>query len=202
MYTIVYTLLEFVNTSIIRSFYYVTILGMAYLVVAYPKLNQADFDWIQSYRKHNDPRYYSLIKPHFTIIFAIHDINKTNFVNEVQSMLGGVKPFDFTLNVATINQNDDRAYYHEFLVPDKGYSNIVKLHDKLYSGLFAPYLRFDLDFIPHIGIGNSNDAMISKKRVDSINNSNISISGSINSVSVIEFANGSITTLDTYELER
>lgn len=173
---------------------------MAYLVVAYPQLRQSDFDWVQAYRKQNDPRYYSVIEPHFTIVFAIHDISKARFIDEVSAQLTDVRPFDFTIKVATISQNDDAAYYHEFLVPDKGYSNIVKLHDRLYSGTFAPYLRFDLDFIPHIGIGNSDDVKISKQRIDNINKSGISINGTINNVSIIEYTDGTITTLDTYKL--
>ena len=173
---------------------------MAYLVVAYPNLSQIDYTWIQTYRKKYDPRYYSVIEPHFTLVFGIDGISKEQFIKEVGGKIRGTKPFSFTINLATINQNDDGQYYHEFLVPDLGYSNIVKLHDKLYSGLFAPNLRFDLDFIPHIGIGNSDDAQTSKKRVDDINKSGVSISGTINRISVTEYKNGKITTLENFLL--
>lgn len=49
---------------------------MAYLVVAYPKLSEADFEWVQAYREKNDPRYFSIVKPHFTIVFAVSDVPK------------------------------------------------------------------------------------------------------------------------------
>ncbi|CAN5645504.1 hypothetical protein BH23PAT2_BH23PAT2_00050 [soil metagenome] len=114
--------------------------------------------------------------------------------------VAGVKTFDFVVNIATINQNDDGKYYHEFLVPDTGYSHIVKLHDKLYSGLFAPHLRFDIDFIPHIGIGNSDEAQISKQRIDELNTKGISISGRVESVDVIEFKDGKIATIEKINL--
>ncbi|MGB4768466.1 MAG: 2'-5' RNA ligase family protein [Candidatus Saccharimonas sp.] len=173
---------------------------MAYLVVAYPKLEQTDFNWIQTYREQNDSRYFSVIKPHFTLVFAIHDMSKEDFVNEVKNRIAGTKPFDFEIKVATINQNDDSKYYHEFLVPDTGYSDIVKLHDKLYSGLFAPHLRFDIDFIPHIGIGNSDEAQISKQRIDELNTKGVSIAGRIESVDVIEYSDGKVTTVSKYDL--
>jgi len=173
---------------------------MAYLVVAYPKLEQSDFDWIQNYREQNDPRYFSVIEPHITLVFAINDTDKDSFVNEVKQKLAGVEPFDFALNVATINQNDDGKYYHEFLVPDVGYSNTVKLHDKLYSGLFAPHLRFDIDFIPHIGIGNSDEAQISKQHIDELNAKGVSISGKVDEVDVIEYKDGAITTVEKIAL--
>ena len=173
---------------------------MAYLVVAYPKLQQGDFDFIQNYREQNDQRYSSVIDPHITLVFAIGDIDKDSFVNEVKNKIAGIEPFDFEIKVATINQNDDGKYYHEFLVPDTGYSNIVKLHDKLYSGLFTPHLRFDIDFIPHIGIGNSDEAQISKQRIDELNTKGVSIAGRIESVDVIEYSDGKVTTVSEYDL--
>lgn len=173
---------------------------MAYLVVAYPKLEQSDFDFIQNYREQNDPRYFSVVDPHVTLVFAINDIDKDSFVSEVKDKIAGIQPFDFEIKVATINQNDDGKYYHEFLVPDTGYSNIVKLHDKLYSGLFASYLRFDIDFIPHIGIGNSDDATISKRRIDELNARGVSMRGQVDSVDIIEYTNGAITTIEKINL--
>lgn len=173
---------------------------MAYLVVAYPRLEQSDFDFIQNYREQNDPRYFSVVEPHITLVFAINDIDKDSFVNEVKNKIADIEAFNFEIKIATINQNDDGKYYHEFLVPDTGYSNIVKLHDKLYSGLFAPHLRFDIDFIPHIGIGNSDEAQTSKQRIDELNTIGISISGKVESVDVIEFADGKVTTLETINL--
>lgn len=173
---------------------------MTHLVVAYPKLEQSDFDFIQNYREQNDPRYFSIVEPHITLVFAINNINKDSFVSEVKDKIAGVQSFDFEIKVATINQNDGDKYYHEFLVPDTGYSNIVKLHDKLYSSLFAPYLRFDIDFIPHIGIGNSDEARVSKQRVDELNAKGISINGRVDSVDVIEFKSGVVTLVESMDL--
>lgn len=173
-----------------------TVNSMAHLAIAYPKLQQSDLDFIQNYRQHNDPRYFSVVEPHFTLVFAIGDIGKDNFVNEVKSKVADVQSFDFEIKVATINQNDSGEYFHEFLVPDAGYSNIVKLHDKLYSGLFAPYLRFDIDFIPHISIGNSDEALVSKQRIDVLNAKDISIMGRVDSVDVIEYVDGKVTTVE------
>lgn len=169
---------------------------MAYLVIAYPKLKQDDFDLIQGYRKLNDLRYFSVVEPHFTLVFAISEIDEGSFISEVKNKIANVTSFDFEIKLATINQNDDHKYFHEFLVPDTGYSNIAKLHDKLYSGLFAPYLRFDIDYIPHIGIGNSDDAHTSKRRIDELNNTSLSIFGRVEDVDIISYSNESVTTLE------
>jgi len=161
-----------------------------YLVVAYPSISSSDFQWIESYRSENDKRYFKVVKPHFTLVFPIssHDIHQTDVTDEVMKQLaesrGGSKEktaIEFEIRVATISQDHSKEYFHEFLVPDRGYSDIVKLHDKLYSDKFRKYLRFDIDYIPHIGIGNSpkDDVLISKKRVDQLNSDGIYITGSI-----------------------
>lgn len=168
---------------------------MAYLVVSYPTVTKQDFAWIQKYRKRNDSRYFSLVNPHFTFVFAVHDLEERTFVDEVEKLVKGEKKVEFEIKVATINQDDSKQYYHEFLVPDKGYSDITKLHDKLYSGAFAPYLRFDIDFIPHIGIGNSENPLTSKQRVDQLNAVGIYIKGSIDSLDIIEYKDGSLKTV-------
>ena len=169
---------------------------MSYLVVAYPKISQDDFNWIQNYRKDNDPRYFSIVKPHFTIVFAVSDLPKDDFVREIKQQAEGLKKFDFEIKISTINQDDSGEYYHEFLVPDKGYSDIVRLHDKFYSGNLAGHLRFDIDFIPHIGIGNADNVQDSKKRVSALNEQMVNIKGKIDTLDIIEYAGGPVKTIE------
>jgi 2'-5' RNA ligase len=172
---------------------------MTYLVIAYPELQQNSFDWIQNYRQQNDKQF-SMVDPHFTIVFAVNDLDKDVFVQEVKRTAEGFEPFDFDLKVATINQDNSGNYYHEFLVPDGGYSNIVRLHDRLYSGSLSPYRRFDVDFIPHISIGDGKTAQISKERVDALNSKDISIHGRISSLDIIEYDDGVITPVEKVTL--
>jgi hypothetical protein len=173
---------------------------MAHLVVAYPKIGQEDFDWIQEYRKQNDPRYFSVIKPHFTVVFPVEEMEQNIFLAEIKKKMVDINKFDFELKVATINQDDSGKYYHEFLVPDKGCSDIVKLHDKLYSEVLSKHLRLDIDFIPHIGIGNSDDAKISKTRIDRLNQQGVYIAGVIDVLDVIEYKDNIVTTLESIPL--
>lgn len=173
---------------------------MAHLVIAYPKISQANYEWIQNYRKQNDQRYFTLIEPHFTIVFAVTNFSPEQFVEEIKKQAAGVKKFDFELKIATVNRDISDNFYHEFLVPNKGYSDVVKLHDRLYSETLANHLRLDVDFIPHIGIGNSNDGAEVKKRVDEINRAGIDIEGLINSLSIIEYSGDAVRAIETIEL--
>ena len=48
--------------------------------------------------------------------------------------------------------DEDRDTAFVFLVPDEGHARISLLHDRLYRGRLAPYLRLDVPFTPHINI--------------------------------------------------
>lgn len=109
---------------------------MAYGVCAYPKLINEDYKIIQKFRKKNDELYYTVAEPHFAFVLPIADIDKKQFIDEVFNKLEDIKSFDFEIKCATVNKDVFLDYFHLLLVPDKGYSDIVKLHDKLYSGGF------------------------------------------------------------------
>ena len=174
---------------------------MAHLAIAYPNISTQDFNWIQKYREQNDSRYYSAVKPHFTFIFPVFDVSQEKFLSEVTTQLNDAKKINFEVKVATVNFDSFGKFYHEFLVPDEGYSDIVKLHDKLYSGSLSKELRLDIDFIPHVGIGNSDDPLISKKRVDELNSSEFSIKGVIDIINVVKYENNSIKNVKNFVLQ-
>lgn len=173
---------------------------MAYLVIAYPDLKQNDFQLIQGYRKHNDSLFYSVVKPHFTVVFPVVDIIQHQFTDEILNRSEGLNQFDFVIRCATINKDAFSDYYHAFLVPDEGYSNIVKLHDRLYSGLLKSNLRLDLDFIPHIAIGNSKDKFRCKQMVDEWNEKDFAISGTISQLTIVNYENGEVEKLQDIRL--
>ncbi len=174
---------------------------MPLLAIAYPELNTSDFELIQNCRRVNDKLYYNIIAPHFTFVFPVPGIPVEDFTKEIKTQLAGVKPVSFCIRCATISKDAFSETYHTFLVPDEGYSAIVKLHDKLYSSTLAPHHRLDIDFIPHIGDGNSTDKMICKKIVDNWNANDFAISGTISSVEVINYEQGLIETIAKIILE-
>lgn len=173
---------------------------MSYGVIAYPKISKKDFNFIQDYRKTNDPKYFSLVDPHFTIVFLALNFSESEFIDEVVRQTAGITKFDFTIRCAMINLDASGEFFHEFLVPDEGYSNIIKLHDKLYSGKFYDNLRFDIDFIPHIGIGNSEDVLVCKKNIDRLNSKNLLISGFVQLLDIVKYENDKIETIKKVDL--
>ena len=174
---------------------------MAYLVLAYPKLNSKDFELIQNYRKEKDERYYNVVEPHFTIVFPVFDINKEDFIKEIKEKAKEVKEIDLVIRCVTINKDAFNEYFHTFMVPDEGYSKIVKLHDKLYEDKLFDNLRLDLNFVPHIGIGNSKDKFICKKMVDEWNRKDFSINGTISQLTIVKYENDKVEKIEEINLE-
>jgi hypothetical protein len=174
---------------------------MAFLVLAYPTLWPEDFDTIQNFRKDNDELFFKVVKPHFTIVFPVAEVSQEEFIKEVKDKIKHVARFNFVIRCSTINKDSFRDYYHAFLVPDEGYSKIVKLHDKLYSEKLKDNLRLDIDFIPHIGIGNSQDKNLCKKMVDQWNEKDFSVRGEISHLTVVQYENNTIVEIEKLQLQ-
>jgi len=168
---------------------------MALLVLAYPRLSQSDYQWIQSVRAKNDELYYNVVEPHFTIVFPVFKFDESRFIEHVRHQAGGFPAFNFVLRCAVLNNDAFNEYTHVFLVPDEGYSNIVKLHDSLYTGPLAPELRLDIPFIPHIGIGNAVNPQHCKQLADDLNKQNFEIAGFVEQLDVVRYEDDTVETI-------
>jgi|ERR1043166_1778763 2'-5' RNA ligase len=174
---------------------------MSLLVLAYPSISKIDFDWIQSYRKANDKLYYNLVDPHFTIVFPVDDKTEKQFVNEIEKQIASVRKIEFQIKSAAFVKDNFSEYYLEFLIPDLGHDQIVSLHDRLYSEALISNLRLDIAYMPHITVGNSLDINKSKMAIAELNDRRLSITGQINSLTVVKYESGSIVNLATFTLK-
>ncbi|KYC46679.1 MAG: hypothetical protein AMQ74_01770 [Candidatus Methanofastidiosum methylothiophilum] len=174
---------------------------MSIVVIAYPELKKKDYDKIQDLRSKYDTLYYDIVNPHFTIVFPVININKKELVPEIEEKCRDMKPIDFCLRCAVLNKDSFNDYWHIFLVPDEGFSDIVKLHDRLYSGKLKNELFLAIQYIPHLGIGNSTNANECKKLVDELNAMNFEICGKIKTLTIAEYKDDKINEIKTIELE-
>ena len=174
---------------------------MALLVLAYPELASSDYERIQEFRKHNDELYYHVVEPHFTLVFPLPaDWIADNFISEIMNQKRGIQPFEFCIRCATLNKDAFNDYYHTFLVPDEGYSKILKLHDKLYADKLFPHRALHVDFIPHIGIGNSKDPLRCIEMVEYWNKVELAMSGRITILDVVNYENDTVQTVQRISL--
>ena len=114
-------------------------------LVHYPEINT---EKIESFRKKYDPSF-KLMRAHLTIVFRIDQlVSKQSFAYHVRAVLKHWKPFEIELNGFT------KSWDHWlFLTLKKGNDKVIRLHDELYGGILTPYLCTDIQYIPHIGLG-------------------------------------------------
>ena len=168
---------------------------MSLLVLAYPDLNVINLALVQDHRKVYDNLYYDVVGPHFSFVFATDDFSEDVFTAEVLKQAADAWKIKFVCRCATISKDGFEETFHCFLVPDKGHSQIILLHDKLYSGLFKKNHRLDIDYIPHIAIGSSHDKLQTKMMVDQWNARDLTIDGVISKLSIIKYENNVVTLL-------
>lgn len=164
-------------------------------VVSYPKIKASDYKWIDEYRKAHDYTY-DLIDLHLSFVFPVFDFDEKEFIEEIKLQSKGSSCIDFRVKCAIRNNDLTSDYWHVLLAPDRGFSEVVKLHDKLYSGILKELERLDLDFIPHMGIANSKDPKECKRMMDEINARNIDVEGRIEQLEVVRFGGGEIGTVE------
>ena len=168
---------------------------MSLLVVSYPNIDKEIYTWIQAHRQSADELYYNTIEPHFTLVFPVEGLPENEFLAEIVNKSAGVKPIGFDLTGAKVHKDDFREIYHEFLIPETGFEEIIGLHDRLYSGRLYEYWRQDLNYIPHITIGNSSSYERCQKNAVRINQSGIFLSGVIDKLTVISYTASGVSRL-------
>ena len=172
---------------------------MNLLVLAYPELQDNDFRIIQNHREVHDP-FFKIVRPHFTLVFAVTNFSIADFTEQIKDQIKGVKEITFTIRCAIVNKDAFSDRYHSFLVPDEGFSDLVKLHDKLYSSKLSGDLRLDIGYIPHIGIGSWMDKFECKKQVEEWNNKEMTIKGSITAIEIVSYENDIVTPVERIKL--
>lgn len=173
---------------------------MALAVVNYPTLSEADFAWIQSFREAHDPLYFHVVDPHFTVIFPTEEIPEQTLIDHVRAHAKASRAFDVVFRCAILGDPDFQGHAHAFLVPDEGFSDIVRLHDRLYTGPLASELRLDLPFVPHMGVANTPRPESCKTLIDQINAEPFEIRGRFETLDVIGYDGKTVWTIEQFLL--
>lgn len=169
---------------------------MALAVINYPTLSEPDFRWIQDVRKVHDRLFYRIVDPHFTFVFPTENIARDAFIHHIKKVSSEFQPFRFTCRCVTVGDPDFMGHAHVFMIPDEGFSKIVKWHDAFYRDILASELRLDLPFVPHLAIANDPNPIMCKVITDQLNRQNFEIKGRVDNLDIIEFDGTSVKTIE------
>jgi hypothetical protein len=122
---------------------------MYYVLVYYPKFDRKTGENIEAFRRKYDP-FVDSWKPHIPFVFpvACSEVDEEKLTEHIETVLKNWKPF--SIHVGGFTKSWDHWL---FLQLKEGNEEAIALHDELYTGILSPYLRRDIEYIPHIGIG-------------------------------------------------
>jgi hypothetical protein len=122
---------------------------MHYVLVYYPRFDWKTEESIEAFRRKYDP-FAGCWKPHIPFIFpvACSEIEEADFAEHVEAVLRNWKPF--RIRIGGFRKSWDHWL---FLLLKEGNEEAVALHDELYDGVLSRFLKRDIKYIPHIGIG-------------------------------------------------
>jgi hypothetical protein len=122
---------------------------MHYSLVHYPKFDRKTEENIEAFRRKFDP-FVDSWEPHVPFIFPVpcNEIEEGKITEHVETVLKNWKPFPIRIG------GFSKAWDHWlFLLLKEGNEKAIALHDELYTDILSPYLRRDIEYILHIGIG-------------------------------------------------
>jgi hypothetical protein len=140
---------------------------MYYVLLFYPRFDRKTGENIEAFCRRYDP-FADSWKPHIPFIFPVPctEVEEAKLAEHVETVLKSWKPFPIRIGGFT------KSWDHWlFLLLKEGNREAVALHDELYTGILLPYLRRDIEYIPHIGIGlfvrkNAGYNALDPKKVD------------------------------------
>lgn len=173
---------------------------MSLLALCYPKLSAQDEQFIDQFRDRYDLAYREVVRPHFTMVFQVHDLAEPAFSEHVARVAEVSAPVRFVCRYAMVHNDVSSEDYYVFLVPDEGFSELSLLHDTLYTNALASKLRLDIPYVPHIGIATLKDPAQCKVLADELNSGHLSIGGRVEEISVVEYNGIVVTDLHRFPL--
>lgn len=171
---------------------------MPLLVLAYPELAPEDSVRIEMIRAAHDPTH-ARVRAHFMLVYPLASVPERISTEDVRAFLGAVArehaPIRFVLRSAIPFKDVSGPETSVFLMPDEGFGAIVRLHDRLYTGLLAGELRLDLPTVPHLTVGRSPDPVACKRLADTLNARPFAIAGTIAALSLVAHDGGTVHTV-------
>jgi 2'-5' RNA ligase len=173
---------------------------LSLLVVAYPEIEQRNYDWIESLRVKYDQAHYNIVRPHFTLVFPAKGIAEKNLIDHVEACVRTLPPISFVLRSASTIYDQFEDRWLVLLIPDEGNGRLSKLHDSLYTGILADKWLMKIPYIPHVTIATLEDCQKCKELTAEVNREGLEIAGRIMVVEIMSYQNEALKPIKRVRL--
>ena len=160
-------------------------MNRALFTLALPEFAPGAREWVDRVRVTHDREFADRVGPHFTLVFGDTSIDQEAYLAHVGEVAGAATPFPFACRRAEVGTDHQNDTGYAFLVPDAGHSELLDLRAALHTGLFAPLLRLDIPYNPHITVGRFERVGPARPICDAQNASGIDVSGRITGLTVV-----------------
>lgn len=169
--------------------------------LAYPTLSVQDKRYIEEFRILHDG-HANLVEAHFTMVFGVDEntMSEERYISHIEKASAESQTTPFHCRYAMVGADRFSETAYVYLVPDEGFSKLSLLHDRLYSGSMASQLRLDIEYVPHITIGSCTDRDEAKRLCHELNSRGVSVSGTVDTLTVAALANGKLKNLSSFAL--
>ena len=104
---------------------------------------------IEKIRKLYTPNY-SKFKPHITLVHPFEVSSQDLLASHIKNSIDGTRSFNLTLN----GLKESAKEFYLYLLVDEGKSDIIKLYQRLNSGILSRFKNKDMPvYIPHLTLG-------------------------------------------------
>lgn len=119
-------------------------------ILIFPKFKNIDL--IQKIREDYDELAY-LVEPHITIVFPFtDDIDTPALSTAIKNAIKDINSFKIKFKGVSLSPDK-----YIFLNCIEGNENIIKLHDILYKEVLPTHLKKEINYIPHITLGTTDN---------------------------------------------
>jgi 2'-5' RNA ligase len=167
-------------------------------IVTHPNLDQADRQWIESFRTQHDPQA-SRLGVHFTLVFPVVAV-PGELEPEIAMVALSTRPISFTIRGGRVVRDVLGNGCHIFLVPDEGGAQIATLHDRLYAGALRAHLRTDMPFVAHMTVGAVPDSQVAERLLDELAAGSRIVRGTVADIELVDVGAPRVRSIATYAL--
>jgi 2'-5' RNA ligase len=151
---------------------------VAFAVVAFPVLADADGRFIAELRRKHDPNA-ERIGAHVTLVFPTESAEEP-LAAHVSAVAAKAAPIPFELRRVMVHHEPPNAYV--YLVPDRGYETLIGLHGQLNAPAKPPARKF----VPHITVARLQDRQEARSLATALATRHIAIDSVIRALTLIE----------------
>lgn len=168
---------------------------MSLAVIAIPDLLPDDAELLHEMQSRNGVRSFGLIHPFLTVVEPTDELDASPLIEHVRSIAGSLGSFTFALRCALPFFDRENGRTQVVLVPERGFSDLVRVRSMLYRGALREALRLDVPFIPHLSVGEFDDPERAWRMADRLNEDRPAVLGSLRELAVVELDGESVQTL-------